>query len=446
MTVETRPGGKRGKSNEPVSDLLMLGRPTVVGCVRLSGSGRSAEPRRRSRWPVRPVGNRARRRRRLVPRLHIDHQAQASSMAINSIDTNRFSRSSCRSSVTDMTAHTTQAPATLLDRATTVSGAAPAIEPGTGAHSNSLRESGGRGGAGVPGALSDPGAGPCLWLAVLGGQSRLHGLDGGRRSPGPTGIRHPVLDQCSGLGPRGADRVATRPRDPSVNAGSDSTGTATSPAARSADARHGGDPRRLLHDVPADVLDAPARHGRRRPRSRDIRCSARPERDRDRRRPTDCGTAARRPRHGLGSGGVDAAGRHRRRTWRRRAERRRPCRVDPRVDPRPHRRLRHVRRAFADLAPADLRGRYMGVASATWSLGAPCWGRCSAPHCSTTPGEPRCGRHAWRPGSRCSPRSRLSSRPCAAEPPPRRKTSVPPMHSERIVQGQRTRHPPRPRA
>jgi hypothetical protein len=88
------------------------------------------------------------------------------------------------------------------------------------------------------------------------------------------------------------------------------------------------------------ILDASARDGRRRPRAGDIRCGARPERDPDRRRPTHCGTAARRPGYSLGSGGFHAAGRRRRRTRRCRAQRRRPCRVDPRVDPRPDRRLR----------------------------------------------------------------------------------------------------------
>src|SRR6266545_3838651 len=61
------------------------------------------------------------------------------------------------------------------DRTPTASGVVEAIEPGMGAHGNSLRESSRRGGAVVPGALSDPGA------ATLADDGRGGGRGGRRR-------------------------------------------------------------------------------------------------------------------------------------------------------------------------------------------------------------------------------------------------------------------------
>ena len=91
-------------------------------------------------------------------------------------------------------------------------------------------------------------ADPCLRIALLGGQPRLLRRHGHRRESWPSTGTAPVLDQRGGLGHRGADRLASGPRDPSADADSDPAGTAAGPPARPVDARDGGDPRRLLHD------------------------------------------------------------------------------------------------------------------------------------------------------------------------------------------------------
>ncbi len=62
---------------------------------------------------------------------------------------------------------------------------------------------------------------------------------------------------------------------------------------------------------------------------------------------------------------------------------------------------------FADLAPTDLRGRYMGAASSTWSIGA-VLGPLVGSVCSTTRGAARWEQRVWLPGLLFSPPIRLS--------------------------------------
>ena len=252
-----------------------------------------------------------------------------------------------------------------------------------------------------------------FWAASLG----FSFADGHRRNPRPTRVRAPVLDQRHGLDRRGTDRLAPGARDPSADVEADPASTAAGSPARPTDDRHGRDLRRLLHTVPADVRDATARDDGRRPR------------------PATYGAVlalngivivvvqpiavrlldGSRPQHGAGR--LDAPGR----CWRR-PRHHRPQQLPAMPDRSWSWTLGEIGIAvmfgatFADLAPADLRGRYMGVASTTWSVGAvlgPLVGTAAArPRRTNRAGGGVC-RHA---GLLSSPACRRSVRCSGAEP------------------------------
>ncbi|WP_205624095.1 MFS transporter [Amycolatopsis vancoresmycina] len=77
---------------------------------------------------------------------------------------------------------------------------------------------------------------------------------------------------------------------------------------------------------------------------------------------------------------------------------------------------------FAALAPAELRGGYLGLASAAWSVlrqpgaSARCSARSPGRPCSASPARPSSAPGARQAGSPCSPSGGRSGRPCAAGP------------------------------